>query len=104
MDPFLIVGKWFSRQLSRFAEAMDTSEQAVPAVEELFPVQLSMENRFLLPAYFVRDCYPEYVQLVLRRLKQYDIVIITGTPVHDAALERKDEVMFLYEAIEPEIP
>ncbi|KAG3118086.1 hypothetical protein PI125_g3196 [Phytophthora idaei] len=24
---------------------MDTSEQAVPAVEELFPVQLSMENR-----------------------------------------------------------
>ncbi|KAG6965956.1 hypothetical protein JG687_00005123 [Phytophthora cactorum] len=122
MDPFLIVGKWFSRQLSRFAEAMDTSEQAVPAVEELFPVQLSMENRFLLPAYFVRDCYPEYVQLVLKRLKQYDIVRITGTPdgkvigisfgeayafiqsVHDAALERKDEVMFLYEAIEPEIP
>ncbi|KAG7390764.1 hypothetical protein PHYPSEUDO_006883 [Phytophthora pseudosyringae] len=42
-------------------------------------MELPMENRYLLPKYFVRQSYSEYYELVLEKLARYHIVTDSGT-------------------------
>ena len=42
--------------------------------------QLPMTYEYDLPSFYVRDCYDEYYQVLMKLLKQYKFISVTGTP------------------------
>ncbi|EEY57736.1 uncharacterized protein PITG_00304 [Phytophthora infestans T30-4] len=60
-------------------------EVALPTAMERteeFSAALPMENLYPISHFYVRDCYPEYYELILKTLYEcnYKIVTVTGTP------------------------
>ena len=42
--------------------------------------ELPMTFCYELPSFFVRSCYDEYYQILMKLLKRYHFISITGTP------------------------
>ncbi|OWZ03135.1 hypothetical protein PHMEG_00025190 [Phytophthora megakarya] len=61
------------------SEAKNTNQSESNELTERFPQELPMENYYELSRYFVRSCYPEYYDLILKKLEEFQIVTVTGT-------------------------
>ncbi|OWY92591.1 hypothetical protein PHMEG_00038349, partial [Phytophthora megakarya] len=114
-----------TNELEAKFEVMDSDDPEAYEQTKKFPQELPMENDYELSRYFVRSCYPEYYDLILNKLEEFQIVTVTGTtgigmsvfygyffercksarpPSYNfieeqrkAALQRKDKLLFLYD-------
>ncbi|OWZ19927.1 hypothetical protein PHMEG_0005754 [Phytophthora megakarya] len=69
-----------TKELEAKFEVKNSDEHEANEQTEKFPQELPMEHSCRLPRYFVRSCYPEYYDLILNKLEEFQIVTVTVTP------------------------
>ena len=59
---------------------MDTEEQFTAGSIMGTPPGLPQANKYIRGQLYVRDCYPEYYEMVQKELEEYQLITVTGTP------------------------